>query len=143
MHFRPSCLDELPKRREWIKRQIGAAPDIEAIRSSLRSSVIAACADGLSIAQAGGALAAGFDVLRHALGQDRVDVVLVASDASERTIGRLRDVAGERVVFVVGPWTRADLGARTGRGARAAVGVLRSSSAKHLSRQLRRLRLLG
>ena len=49
-------------------------------------------------------------------------------------------VAGDGVPFVVLPISREALGQRIGRGSRAAVGVTPSRSARHLHRQLRRLR---
>lgn len=143
IHPSRACLDLLRRRKGVLKRALGAEGDVGALEAQLRDRVREAMLDGLSMAAAAGALVGGRDVLERALVEERVAEVIVASDASPRTVEALRRAAGDAVPFTVVDVDRETLGARIGKGARAAVGVLASSASVHLRRQLRRLRMLG
>ena len=137
-----ACVSAAPKRagalgRHWGKVDLSAIPDQVALL--LREAVL----NGVSLAVASGALVGGFQVLQAALKDERVDLVVLASDVSDRTRRALSGAAHSDVLFVDVPVDKVELGARMGKGSRAAVGVTRSRSATHLRRQLRRLRSLG
>ena len=99
--------------------------------------------DGLSMATAAGCLVGGAERLQQALRNGEVSVVAVAADASPRTLEGFRRVAGEEVVFVNLRIDREALGARMGRGFRAAVGVRHGRASRYLISQLHRLLALG
>jgi len=142
LHPRRSCLDLLRKRRGVIERALGVSASVDDIEAQLREHVERALLDGLSMAAAAGALVGGRDLLEQALREGLVVEVAIASDAADRTIGALRQVAAEDVEFTELPIDREALGHRIGKGARAAVGIRRSRATEHLRRQLRRLRML-
>lgn len=140
----PACLPTLEQQPGRLKRPlrapVQAGPFVEQYRAALQRAL----EDGLSMAAAAGALVGGNAVLQQALRRSEVDEVLVAHDASERTLRQLHEAAPEGVTFTTVPWlTAASLGHRIGRGLRAAVGVKPSRAARHLRLQLRRLRGLG
>ena len=132
----------LEKKPGLLSRSLKAPVRPFPVREQLLAAVNRSVADGLSLAAASGALVGGHDVLTESLKTGRVKMVAVASDASERTVGSIREAAGD-VLLVSVPFSRDDLGARTGRGSRAAVGVLGGRATRHLRRQLRRLYALG
>ena len=150
MHCTSECIDALERHPKKLKRSFPTASGPLNLRTQLQSLIRRAFEDGLSQAAAAGALVGGFAQLTDALDHGRVHWVIVASDASTRTIDDLKDRASRvetgdqpRVRFVEAPHTRDELGLRIGRGPRAALGILSSRAATHLRRQLRRLADLG
>lgn len=126
-----------------LSRALGVTAPPDALLDLLRRAAERALPDGVSMAAAAGAVVGGHDALVRAIQAGEVVEVLVASDAAERTVRGLRAAAGPELPFTSVPLDAATLGARTGRGARAALGVRPSRAANHLRRQLRRLRDLG
>jgi len=126
-----------------LKRHLGAIPDTSAVGDQLVAKVQGAVLDGLSMAAAAGALVGGRDLLERALREDRVLHVITAVDASERTLEGLRGAVQGEVLFTAIELDKESLGRRVGKGARAALGVKRSSAAAHLLRSLRRLHAMG
>ena len=143
VHPTRACVEAVATRRGLLSRALKQEVDATALLERVREAIGRAVGDGLSQAQAGGALVGGHDVLEDALSHGRVADVVVASDASERTIDSLRRAAGEQVPFTPSDLDREALGKRVGRGPLAAVGVLPSAASTHLRRQLRRSRDLG
>lgn len=141
MHARAACLDRVAKRPASLR--LGGPVEAGGVAELVRQAVVGAALDGLSLAQASGALVSGFDKLSAALKNGTVHSVALAQDASERTVSDLREAADERIRFAVLPLSAVALGGRIGRGPRAAVGVTTSRSGTHLRRQLRRLDDLG
>jgi hypothetical protein len=82
-------------------------------------------------------------MLTLALRDDALEEVVLASDIAAGSEKKLRAAASDRVPFTRLHLDTAALGARVGKGTRAAFGIRRSRSAIHLQRQLRRLRSLG
>lgn len=143
VHPTAACVGRLEKQGGRLSHALKGPVQVDGLLEQLRSRVMAALLDGLSMASASGSLVGGHDQLSQALRDGRIRQVVVARDASPRTVESLRRAAPEGVDFVNIDVGREDLGARAGRGARAAVGVLPTRGAAHLSRQLRRLRDLG
>ena len=142
VHPTRACVGTLERQPGRLERPLGGKIAKAALLEQLMARTREALLDGLSMAAAAGALIGGHDVLEQALREQRVDEVVIAEDASPRTVDDLRRIAPD-VPFTVLPIGRDALGERVGRGARAALGVTPSRSAIHLRRQLRRLRLLG
>lgn len=138
----PRCVSNAPKRAGSLRKDWGSV-DLAAVPDLVKSQIHRALLDGLSLAAASGALVGGFAVLTAALAAGRIVSVVVADDASERTISGLSAAAGGDIPLVVVPLGKEALGERVGSGSRAALGVTSSRSATHLRRQLRRLRSLG
>ena len=148
VHPTAACVAAVEARPGSAARVLGVTTvDAGGLLANLRDQVVRAIADGLSLAQASGALIGGHDVMIHGINDGDVVEIIVANDASERTIDDLRKaVEGSvhpNVPFTQIPMDRDTLGARIGRGSRAALGVKASRAAVHLRRQLRRLRALG
>ena len=143
LHARRSCVERAEARPEGLRRTLKSQVRTEGLGVAIREAVIRSALDGLSMAAAAGALVGGHDLLEDALANGRISEVVVAVDASERTIADLRKAAGESVAFVRLPLDREALGARVGRGPRAALGVGASRATHHLRMQLRRLLDLG
>lgn len=143
LHPRAACVEALEKRAGVLKKLL-RAPEVDAsgLRDRLRDAVIRAALDGLSLAAASGSVVGGHDVLLREISAGRVAAVIVASDASERTVKDLRAAAPE-LGFIGLPLDREALGRRVGRGARAALGVVPTRGSEHLRTQLRRLADLG
>lgn len=135
----------LPRRAGALASALGLSPDrVDGARvaSAIRDSVAAGVLDGLSIAAAAGVLIRGQERLGEALARGVTALVGVASDASERTVARLR-AASPEALFVPVPFEAAVLGARVGEATVAVFGVPSSAAAGALRRQLRRLSRLG
>ena len=118
-------------------------PTTDGLKTAVVQAVSSAAQDGLSMAAAAGALVSGRDRLTRALRDGKVEMVVVAHDASERTVDEYRGAARTGIDVVMLPLDTAALGARVGKGPRAALGVRPISASTHLLRQLRRLRDLG
>lgn len=138
-----ACLERVEAKPAMLQRPLKGPVQASGLKDQLREQLIASIGDGLSIGAAAGALIGGNELLTSALERRGVLVVVVASDASERTIDGLKRVADPSVPFVTVPFDRDKLGARVGRGARAALGVQSGRATSHLVAQLRRLRSLG
>jgi hypothetical protein len=145
LHAERECVDELVRAPGALSRALHSDAPLAVVHvpGQLRERVQSAALDGLSQAAAAGALVGGHDRLAAELAQGTVVEVVLASDASPRTVASLREVARPGVEFTALPLDREALGARVGRGSRAALGVRRSRAAAHLLSQLRRLRALG
>ncbi|MCO4745181.1 MAG: DUF448 domain-containing protein [Proteobacteria bacterium] len=141
VHAKASCLSRVEKRPGALR--LGGPVVVEGLSESVQKLVVAAALDGLSMAQAAGAVIGGAQQLESALQKGMIHSVIVASDAADRTVAKLREAAEERVAFVTLPLSTDELGPRIGRGPRAAVGVTSSRAGVHLRRQLRRLADLG
>ncbi|MFT5459905.1 MAG: putative RNA-binding protein YlxR (DUF448 family) [Myxococcota bacterium] len=138
VHPRAECIGTVVARPATLARALRVADvDASSLLSDARAATLQAITDGLSQSSVSGGLVAGHDRLALALDRGEVVVVLVASDASRRTIDSLRSVAGE-VPFVAVPLDMAALGTRTGRAARAAIGVRPTGATRHLRRHLDR-----
>jgi len=144
VHPRAACVSRLEKEPRRVGHGLRAEVRTAGLAQRIRQAVLSATLDGISMASASGALVGGHDQLRKALVIGRVEDVIVATDASPRTIASLREVAAPEVVFVqLDGVDKGSLGQRTGRGARAALGVYSVRGSTHLRRQLRRLSGLG
>ncbi len=143
IHPAPSCVQDLEAKPGLLKRHLDAVPDTSGLGERLRALIVAATLDGVSMAAAAGALVGGRDMLEAALRDERILHVLTSTDAAARTLDALRAASCEDVPFTEVPLDRVALGNKVGKGARAAVGVRRSSAATHLLRSLRRLHGLG
>lgn len=135
-------LDLLRKRHGALASALGVDVDPDALRAEIVAAIGRSALDGLSIAAAAGALIGGQERLVEALLSGRVDLVALASDASERTADRIREAAEEAEV-VITPWSADALGARVGRGALAAVGLTTVGATRSARRWLRRLSAVG
>ena len=143
VHPQKSCVEAVESRRGLLARALAAPVVPGGLLILVRAAVETSVLDGLSMAAASGALVGGHDVLEAALRSGQVVEVAVASDASERTIASLRAAVGHEIPFTVVAVDREKLGARVGRGARAALGVVSSRATLGLRTQLRRLRALS
>jgi len=139
----PRCLQRLTDKPAPLSRALRSSVHVEDLYGEARAGVLHALRDGLSLAAAGGGLVGGHDALVDALRNERVRVVMTASDAAERTLRSIAGAIPTGVESVALPMTRDALGTQVGQGARAALGVLPVPASAHLLRQLRRLRALG
>jgi len=137
------CVEKVEQKPGILQRALQTQVTEVQLFAPLMAAIQQAALDGVSMAAAAGALVGGKDALELALREGRIVEIVVANDASLRTIKELRHVSGEEMLFTVVPLDRDRLGERIGRGARAALGVTASRAASHLRRQLRRLRALG
>ena len=143
VHPRAGCVEALEAAPKLLARSLRATPSVEGFGAHLRAVIYRQALDGLSMAQAAGALVGGRDLLSRALRAEDCVAVVVATDASPRGMAEFRAIAGDAVPFVTLNLDRDGLGARIGKGPRAALGVRRSRAAAHLIRQLHRLSDLG
>ena len=143
VHCRQACIRTLVQRPATVARALKHRVEVGDLEERIERAVVRAVQDGLSMAAAGAALVGGHDALQRALAEGRVAEVVVAADASERTVADLRGTAGGDVPFTVISASRDALGRRVGQGSRAALGVLAAPASRHLLRQLHRLRDVG
>jgi hypothetical protein len=139
----PACLPTLERKPGMLKRGLKVLVPTADWSGAYRSALLRALEDGLSLAQSGGALVGGAQMLTAALREDRLEEVVLAADIAPGSLKKLRAAAAERVVFTTIHLDTGALGERVGKGPRAALGIRRSRAAIHLQRQLRRLRALG
>lgn len=143
VHPTQACAGKVQAHGGILKRPLRGQVDTSDLVGLIRQAVLRQVLDALSLAAASGSLVGGRDVLEKALTEGRVVAVVVASDASERTLRELKRVAHEGVDFTPLPLDREALGERVGRGSRAALGILATRASTSLRRGLRRLRDLG
>ena len=149
VHPERKCVELVAVRGGMLSKALGVSVVSKELVATVRGAVQASALDALSVAAKAGALVGGFDVLEASLRRGEVIEVVLASDASERTVSSLQTVSAPRdgvvdqVPFTVIALDREALGARVGRGSRAALGVLRSKACTPLRTQLRRLRALS
>ncbi len=141
VHPRPPCLEAVERQPGLLARALKEPTDPAGLRETLRDQVWRSLLDGLSLAAAGGGLIGGHDVLEAALREGRVEILVAAEDASERTLADLGAAAEVPTIRI--PLTKAALGPRVGTASRAAVGVVPTPATHHLRRQLRRWLALG
>ncbi len=91
----------------------------------------------LSLAARSGALASGGDQVEGAVRAGALIGLLVASDASTKSVEGAVGATGLQTWTV--PWDRESLGGRIGKGPRAIVGLRGSSITRVLADQLRRM----
>ncbi len=143
VHPTAACVTTLEQRPGMLSRALDVDVTTAGLLARIRVVVMNAALDGLSMAAAAGALVGGADVLAEAVGKGQIVEIVVASDASPRTLADLEKICAGRMLFTTLPLDRDALGTRIGRGSRAALGVTASRATSHLRRQLRRLRGLG
>jgi len=156
IHPRAACVTPLTKKAGRLGHALGGPVETKDLAEVIQEALHRAALDGVSMAAASGSLVGGHDKLVSEILAGAVRQVVLADDASPRTVQSLRtaadrareeaEEAGERVhdvIFVTLPIGREALGTRTGRGARAALGVRPTRGSAFLRRQLRRLRDLG
>jgi uncharacterized protein len=144
VHPTPECVRKL----EAEPRRLGAALRAEGLVTSglfeqLRGAVVRQVLDGLSLAARAGVLLGGADVVSQALADGRVSELIVAQDASPRTVESVQRSGSADVPVTVLPLGKDDLGARIGQPSRAVVAMVIAPAFLHLREQLRRLRRLG
>lgn len=143
VHAQKACVDAVVSNPGSLARSLRTKPDTSGLAAQLQQRIVAAALEGLSMAAAAGLLVGGRDLLTSALRGGRISGVVLASDAAERTVEGFRAAAPDHVPFVQLPIDATALGARVGKGPRAALGVGHGAAATHLRTQLRRLRHLG
>ncbi len=143
VHPTRACVGKLQSHGGILGRTLRGQVDTAGLEVAMREAILHHVLNALSLAAAAGSLVGGRDVLEKALREQRIVAVVVASDASERTLRALQQVASEQVPFTPLPLDRDSLGARVGRAPRAALGVLDTRASTSLRRGLRRLRDLG
>ena len=90
----------------------------------------------LGLAQKAGQVVAGDMAVRRALARDKVKLLLIAGDASENSKKEFRHLADRAHVAYAECATTAAVGARRGRGSRAAVAILERGFATAVRRAL-------
>ena len=143
VHPAGPCVRGVEKSPQGLVRALGVKPQTLGFFDMFRDFTTRSALDGLSQAQAAGALVGGRDLLTRALRDGRIEHVVVAENASARSIQELEGAAPEGLRFTRLPLDTGALGSQVGKGPRAALGVRRSRAASHLIRQLRRLGDLG
>lgn len=143
VHPQAACVDKLDAKGGIVGHALDGGKIRRPLREQMTELALAGVLDGLSLAAAAGALIGGHDMLLAAIADGTIVTIILAEDASPRTVEDLRRAAGDAIPFTVVAIGRDALGGRIGRGARAAVGVTSSRAASHLRAQLRRLRSLG
>lgn len=130
-------IELLERKPRILSRALRAPVDTGGLLDRARSANLSAVAYALSIAARSGALAGGKQRVRAALADGALALVL-ASDASERLKRDLRTRAGDTPVLEI-PLDRATLGARVGKGPRAALVIKRGKTGALLAMELRRM----
>jgi ribosomal protein L7Ae-like RNA K-turn-binding protein len=134
-----NALEREPKR---LGHAFKGRVDASGLAAALRQRVLDAVLDGLSLASAAGQVVGGHDAVELAIRDGRVAELVVASDASGRTVADVVRGA-EGLPTTVLPLDKERLGARIGHPPRAVVGIVASPAFRHLREQLHRLRSLG
>lgn len=146
VHARGACVDAVEAKPGLLQRTLKQRVDAGGLGDRVREAVRGALFHGLSLAAAGGGLVFGFERLAAAIRDGRVQEVLVADDAAERTVQGLRRVIEEidpdRHSIAV-PWSREAIGAQIGQGPCAVLGVVPMAATDYLRAQLQRFRDLG
>ncbi|MFK7930461.1 MAG: DUF448 domain-containing protein [Myxococcota bacterium] len=143
VHCTRSCVQAVCASPAALSRAFKAKVQCPDLSTRLAEQLRLAALQGVSMASASGSLVGGHDRLTAALRAQELRQVILATDAAERTLKSIRTAASDDVIFVSLGVGRDTLGERTGRGARAALGVLPTRGSAYLQRQLRRLRDLG
>jgi hypothetical protein len=142
LHARRGCLDRVVRQPGRLQVLRDGPVDASSLAVDFPAAILRAALDALSLAAASGALIGGFDLLSGALRRGEVACLVLASDASERTTSEIRSAA-DGIPAITLPLDRTALGARIGKGPRAALGVRPTRSTAGLLVLLRRLGELG
>ena len=134
VHCSRACVGE-------AARESGCDPNawLAELRDWLRRTIM----DGLSMAAAGGGAVGGFERLLQAMTTEEVAFLVLADDASERTVRSIGARANERIPTVRLGLTRDELGRIVGQPQRAALGVLDVGSSHYALTQLKRWLVWG
>ena len=108
------------------------------LRERIYQATLARVLDLLSLAARAGLVASGADQLEGALRAGEVLALVLACDASAQTTDKIQSIQPD-VFCVTLPLTREALGARVGKGPRAALGFRPGSVTRAMLKQLPRL----
>ncbi|MCB9696089.1 MAG: DUF448 domain-containing protein [Alphaproteobacteria bacterium] len=137
------CVEKIEAQPSLLSRAFKGQVRAPGLAAAVRDAVERALLDGLSLAAAGGGLVGGHDAIVQALAGGEIELLVLASDAADRTIRDLLRAAPEGMPAVPVTLDREALGSRVGSAPRAALGVRPTGSTVHLRRQLRRWVGLG
>ena len=90
----PDLSEKLPGRGIWISAKSECL--LEAINKNL---LVKKVIDTISLARRGGQVVSGFEVVKGALISGKAQILIQASDGSERQLGKLRSPEGKNVYF--------------------------------------------
>jgi uncharacterized protein len=131
------AFEALQKRPKALAKVLQGPVQVEGLLDQARVANLAAVELALSLASRSGSVVGGGDRVRGALKSERACALILACDASPRgsadLAGRARDLP-----VVTLHLDRDTLGARIGRGPRAALVVMRGKAGNYLLRELRR-----
>jgi len=131
-------LEILQKKPRILGRALKGQANPGNLLERVRAANFQALDYGLSLAARSGAVAGGKERVRAALSHGEALMLLLAEDASERLKTDLRGRARETPVLEV-PMDRDTLGAKVGKGPRAALVIKRGKVGAYLVRELRRM----
>lgn len=90
----------------------------------------------MGLARRANLLLAGEEVVADAVAAHKARLVLLAADASERTVKKIRQMAGEKLPVMRLPADKVTLGAALGKGSCAVAAVLDGGFAQKLAEML-------
>ncbi len=140
IHPEQACLSRLLRRPRQLDRALRSRCVVEGLEQRLLSCSLHRIQRELPLAARSGLVASGAQRLAAASGE--LVVLVVAEDASERSVASLTALANELPAFRI-PLGRSALGALVGKGPRAALGVRRGARGEALLSELRRYSSLG
>ena len=134
-----ALIEKLEKHPKILTRPLKATSiTADGLLERVRAANVQAVLDGLSICARAGALTGGKDGVRGAISSGAALAVVLADDASPRLTQDLIRRADPLPVVVI-PLDRDRLGAKVGKGPRAALAVRRGRPGRHLLNELHRL----
>ncbi len=122
-----SALELLERKPKILSKVLRGPVRVEGLLAQAQASNQAALEHALSLASRSGSVVGGGDRVRTALNSGRATALILAADASPRGSADLARRAGGLPVVTL-PLDRETLGARIGRGPRAALVVLRGKA---------------
>jgi len=128
----------LEKKPRILSRALKGQASTGGLLERVRAANLQALDYGFSLAARSGAVAGGKERVRGALSHGEALMLVLASNASERLKMDLRSRAKDVLVLEV-PIDRDMLGAKVGKGPRAALVIKRGKVGAYLVRELRRM----
>ncbi len=131
------ALQKLEQRPKVLAKVLRGPVAVEGLLDQVLFANRAAVEQALSLAARSGSVVGGGERVRGALQSERACALILACDASPRGSADLTRRARDLPVVTL-HLDREALGARIGRGPRAALVVMRGKAGDYLSRELRR-----
>jgi hypothetical protein len=143
VHPSLACVQRITAKPAILAQTFRRPVVIEGLMEQLHAAVMRAVVHHIGVYAAQGTIIGGHERLVESLKQRSIRVVVFSSDASIRTVEKLRRLFTPEVLEFELPLSTEEMGHVVGKGTRSALGFPRGPMTMHFVKQLQRLHAIG